>query len=147
MSETLHDINFENHQISFHDLYEMNGDDLKLQYYIKFDNHTWDNAMCSRYIESILIRAPLQPIILHYDYDNSIHTVIDGMNRLSCIKMFMEDQIQLNSLIILKYLNGMSYSKLDRAYQRRIEETYITIHRISSKSDSALARCIALNYM
>ncbi|MEM7581375.1 MAG: DUF262 domain-containing protein [Cyanobacteria bacterium P01_A01_bin.80] len=97
-----------------------------------FQRHAniWTNEAKSRLIESILIRIPL-PAFYMYASDDDKWLVIDGIQRLSTLKKFVIDnELILSGLEYLKDLNGKKYSELSRSYQRRIEETVLTIYLI-----------------
>ncbi|MFH7025439.1 MAG: DUF262 domain-containing protein [Heteroscytonema crispum UTEX LB 1556] len=90
----------------------------------------WTPTAESRLIESILIRIPLPAFYMDATNDNK-WMVIDGLQRLSTLKKFAIDQtLTLQSLEFLVHLNGKKYDELPRNYQRRIEETYLTVYLI-----------------
>ncbi|NEN93919.1 MAG: DUF262 domain-containing protein, partial [Okeania sp. SIO3H1] len=92
----------------------------------------WNDAVKSRLIESIIIRIPL-PAFYVDGTNEKQWLVVDGLQRLSALKQFIND----NTLCLtgLEYLdielNGKTYKELDRKYQRRIEETQVTVHLIA----------------
>lgn len=90
----------------------------------------WKNAARSRLIESILIRIPL-PAFYMDATDDDKWLVIDGLQRLTTLKQFVIDnQLRLRGLEYLTDINGKTYDKLPRKYQRRILETQITVYLI-----------------
>lgn len=90
----------------------------------------WNNAKMSQLIESILIRLPLPAMYMDVGNDHR-WIVVDGLQRLSAIKKFMVDkELQLVGLEFLKDLEGKSFDDLDRIFQRRIQETNITLFKI-----------------
>lgn len=145
-NENIMSLNFRDKDMSFHELYQMIQDDrLLLKYFLKPKFNQWSNKSKSRYIESILIRAPLTPIILNERRDDYI--VIDGLQRIKTINEFMEDEFSLNELIFLHEFNGMNYSMIHRAFQRRIEETNIHVHMIHSLGTPELIQRLVVNYL
>jgi len=92
----------------------------------------WNDEVKSRLIESIIIRIPL-PAFYVDGTNEKQWLVIDGLQRLSALKQFIND----NTLCLtgLEYLDieldGKTYKELDRKYQRRIEETQVTVHLIA----------------
>ncbi|NET62270.1 MAG: DUF262 domain-containing protein, partial [Symploca sp. SIO2E6] len=60
--------------------------------------------------------------------------VVDGLQRLSALKHFVSDKsdkrLRLCGLEYLTGLEGKTYDKLERRYQRRIEETQVTVYLI-----------------
>lgn len=90
----------------------------------------WKPDVKSRLIESILIRIPLPAFYVDAtDEDNWL--VVDGLQRLSALKQFVNDKtLKLIGLEYLKDLEDKTYDQLERRYQRRIEETQVTIYLI-----------------
>lgn len=90
----------------------------------------WTPIAESRLIESILIRIPLPAFYMDATNENK-WLVIDGKQRLSTLKKFAIDKtLVLKKLEFLTDFNGKKYDELPRNYQRRIEETYITVYLI-----------------
>ena len=97
-----------------------------------FQRHAelWDNRKMSRLIESILIRFPL-PAFYFDASDENNWLIVDGLQRLSTIRKFvLEKKLRLNGLEFLINLNGSTFDKLHRQYQRRIEECPVTVYMI-----------------
>ncbi|NEP41697.1 MAG: DUF262 domain-containing protein, partial [Okeania sp. SIO2H7] len=87
----------------------------------------------SRLIESIIIRIPLPAF--YVDGTNEENwLVVDGLQRLSALRQFVSDKsdkrLKLIGLELLTELEGKTYDELDRKYQRRIEETQVTVYLI-----------------
>lgn len=90
----------------------------------------WKDAAKSRLIESILIRIPL-PAFYMDATDEDKWLVIDGLQRLTALKQFVIDkQLKLRRLEYLTDVEGKTYDELPRKYQRRIQETQITVYLI-----------------
>ncbi len=97
-----------------------------------FQRHAdlWDSRKMSRLIESILIRLPL-PAFYFDASDDDKWLIVDGLQRLSTIRKFViEKNLRLRGMEFLTNLNGLTYDKLDRNYQRRIKEYPIAIYKI-----------------
>jgi len=93
----------------------------------------WKDDVKSRLIESILIRIPLPAFYIDAT-DEEKWLVIDGLQRLSALKHFVSDKsdkrLRLCGLEYLTGLEGKTYDELERRYQRRIEETQVTVYLI-----------------
>ncbi|MCY4100372.1 MAG: DUF262 domain-containing protein [Rhodobacteraceae bacterium] len=90
----------------------------------------WDNRKMSRLIESILIRLPLPAFYFDASEDDN-WLIVDGLQRLSTIRKFViENNLRLRNLEFLTNLNGTTYDRLNRNYQRRIKEYQITVYKI-----------------
>lgn len=97
-----------------------------------FQRHAdiWTPTAKSRLIESILIRIPLPAFYMDATNEDK-WLVIDGLQRLSTLKKFAIDkELRLTNLEFLTNLNGKNYDELPRNYQRRIDETLLTLYLI-----------------
>jgi hypothetical protein len=97
-----------------------------------FQRHAniWKDDAKSRLIESILIRIPLPAFYIDATNEDK-WLVVDGLQRLSALKQFMSDKkLNLRGLEYLINLEGKNYDEIGRRYQRRIEETQVTVYLI-----------------
>jgi hypothetical protein len=97
-----------------------------------FQRHTdiWTDDAKSRVIESILIRIPIPSFYVDAT-DEDKWLIIDGLQRLYALKRFISDkELKLSGLEYLTNLEGKTYDELDRRYQRRLEETQVTVYLI-----------------
>ncbi|MEO1374623.1 MAG: DUF262 domain-containing protein, partial [Cyanobacteria bacterium J06635_10] len=91
----------------------------------------WNIEAKSRLIESILIRIPLPAFYIDGTNEEE-WLVVDGLQRLSALKQFVSDKsFKLTGLEYLSELEGKTYDQLERRYQRRIEETQVTVYLIA----------------
>ncbi|MDY7007896.1 MAG: DUF262 domain-containing protein [Cyanobacteriota bacterium] len=92
----------------------------------------WNYEVKSRFIESIIIRIPL-PAFYVDGTNEKQWLVVEGLQRLSALKQFINDNtLRLTGLEYLDIeLDGKTYKELDRKYQRRIEETQVTVYLIA----------------
>lgn len=90
----------------------------------------WKPDVKSRLIESILIRIPL-PAFYVDATDEENWLVVDGLQRLSALKQFVNDKtLKLTGLEYLNNLEGKTYDELEPRYRRRILETQPTVYLI-----------------
>jgi hypothetical protein len=90
----------------------------------------WKKEAQSRLIESVLIRIPL-PAFYMDATDENRWLVVDGLQRISTLKSFIVDnKLHLSGMEFLSQLNGKTYQELPRNFQRRIDETQITVYLI-----------------
>ena len=76
--------------------------------------YKWDkdgNVRGSRFIESCLMRIPI-PACYFAENENNFHNVIDGVQRITTIKNFFNDEFALEGLTIYPELNGKKFSEL-----------------------------------
>lgn len=94
----------------------------------------WTPAAQSRLIESLLIKIPL-PAFYMDGTDDDEWLVVDGLQRLTALKHFVLDgTLRLVGLEFLSNLEGKSFNQLPRSFQRRIEETQVTVFVIQEKT-------------
>ncbi|UZE07279.1 DUF262 domain-containing protein [Pseudomonas corrugata] len=75
----------------------------------KWDKEGWERA--SRFIESCLMRIPLPACYFAENADGS-HLVIDGVQRLTTIEKFFNDEFALEGMSAFKELEGKKFSQL-----------------------------------
>nr|WP_294988954.1 DUF262 domain-containing protein [uncultured Sediminibacterium sp.] len=103
-------------------------------------NLVWDNQRKSRLIESILMRIPLPMFYFAQDDEGRI-SVVDGLQRLSTIRDFMDNKFHLRKLEYLgEKCNGKVYTHenpkkaIDAKYYRWFNMTQITVNVIDPSS-------------
>lgn len=87
----------------------------------KWDKEGWERA--SRFIESCLMRIPL-PACYFAENEDGTHLVIDGVQRLTTIEKFFNDEFALEGLTAFKELEGKKFSQLG-GYKAELEATTI----------------------
>lgn len=75
----------------------------------KWDKDGWGRA--SKFIESCLMRIPL-PSCYFAEDEHGNHLVIDGVQRLTTINRFFNDNFALESMTTFKELEGKKFSEL-----------------------------------
>jgi hypothetical protein len=111
-------------------LRRINKEELDLAPDFQRHANVWKNDAQSRLIESIIIRIPL-PAFYVDATDEDKWLVVDGIQRLYTLKQFVNDKkLKLSGLEYLTNLEGKTYDQLERRYQRRIEETQVTVYLI-----------------
>lgn len=87
----------------------------------KWDKDGFERA--SRFIESCLMRIPL-PACYFAENEQSNHSVIDGVQRITTIKKFFDDEFALEGLTVYPELNGKKFSEIGEL-QGELESTTI----------------------
>lgn len=91
----------------------------------------WSSKAQSRLIESLLMRIPL-PALYIDGTDEDRWVVVDGLQRLTTLKRFvLEKTLHLTDLEFLTDFTNYTYDELPRNFQRRIQETQLTVYLIS----------------
>lgn len=98
-------------------------------------DYVWKQRQRTRLIESILLGIPLPAFYFNQDKDGT-YQVVDGVQRLSTISLFMRDKHVLDraDLEYLRDMHGLTYSKLDPAAARRLRSTQIVVHVIEPQT-------------
>lgn len=98
--------------------------------------YKWDkdgNTRASRFIESCLMRIPL-PACYFSEDENKNHLVIDGVQRITTIKNFLNDKFRFEGLTIFTQYNDLLFSELPQEIQNDIEN--YTIRCIILRNDN-----------
>lgn len=106
-----------------------------------FQRHfVWNSAQKSRLIESILLRIPLPMFYFSEDNEGRI-TIVDGLQRLTTIKEFMDNKFALRNLEYLENSCGGRYYQsegkkvgLDAKYLRWFNQTQFSVNVIDPSS-------------
>ena len=102
------------------------------------NSNLWKVPQKSRLIESILVKIPL-PAFYVDATDDSNWIVIDGLQRLTILREYViEKSFVLSDLEFLDDCVGKNFDQLDRMYQRRIEETQITVSKIEEGTNDQI---------
>jgi hypothetical protein len=97
--------------------------------------YVWQVRQRTRLIESILLGIPL-PAFYFNQGDDGTYQVVDGVQRLSTISLFMRNEHALNAadLEYLTTLDGLTYEQLDAGSLRRFRATQIVVHVIEPQT-------------
>ncbi|UEQ04897.1 DUF262 domain-containing protein [Halomonas profundus] len=102
--------------------------------------HRWTNRKRSSLIESLIMNVPIPPIFL-YEYEYSSYEVMDGLQRLTAISSFYDDEFELEELTKWPELNGKKYSDLPKLVKQGVDRRYISsiilLHETAKTSEEA----------
>ncbi|WP_170165746.1 DUF262 domain-containing protein [Terracoccus luteus] len=104
---------------------------LSIEYQRKY---VWDSGKASRLIESLLLNVPI-PVCYFAEDENGSYEVIDGLQRLTTIKNYLEGHFALSGLSVLSELDGKKFSELAPRDQRRLENRTIRCIVITEDSN------------
>jgi len=98
-------------------------------------DYVWKPRQKTRLVESILLGIPL-PAFYFNQADDGTYQVVDGVQRLSTVSLFMRDKHTLDKadLEYLTHLHGLKYSELDPASLRRFRSAQIVVHVIEPQT-------------
>jgi len=105
-------------------------------------NFVWSSVQKSRLIESILLRIPLPMFYFSEDIEGKI-SVVDGLQRITTIKEFMDNKFPLKSLEYLKESCEGKYFRdegrkvgIESKYVRWFNQTQFSVNVIDPTSPS-----------
>ena len=91
----------------------------------------WDDSKQSKLIESIIMRIPLPVLYLAEDEEGRM-IVVDGLQRLSTFKRFVDNHLQLK-LPDRPNLHGKRFKDLAPKLQNRVEDCNLILYVIDQK--------------
>jgi hypothetical protein len=92
----------------------------------------WNLTQKSEFIESIILNFPLPPFYVSQTVDGK-YIIVDGLQRTSTLRGFVNDGFKLSGLKALKNLNTYSFSELKTLsgdYQTKIEDKKLNFYVI-----------------
>jgi hypothetical protein len=95
----------------------------------------WSTAQKSRLIESLLLNIPIPPVFF-YETSAARYEVMDGQQRLNCIREFIAGDFALTGLQVLQPLNGIRFSRCPPRIKRALERSSISAIILLLESDT-----------
>lgn len=97
--------------------------------------YVWKTRQKTRLVESILLGIPL-PAFYFNQSESGSYQVVDGVQRLSTISLFMNNlhTLSSNDLEYLDDLDGKKYKDLEPSSLRRFRSTQIIVHVIEPQT-------------
>ncbi|MBQ2257516.1 MAG: DUF262 domain-containing protein [Lachnospiraceae bacterium] len=95
-------------------------------------NFVWDRKKQSLLIESLMLKIPIPAFYFDESIDG-IKTVIDGMQRLTTISRFMNNEFKLTGLQYIKECEDKRFQDLEIKYQSRIEDTQLAVNILDAR--------------
>jgi len=84
-------------------------------------NDVWDEKHQSELIESILMGIPI-PLIYLFENEQGERQIIDGKQRVTTLKLFMNNELALTSLFMLPKLKGAKFDDIPPLLQAKLED-------------------------
>ena len=81
----------------------------------------WDKKHQSELIESILLGIPI-PLIYLFENEQGERQIIDGKQRVTTLKLFMNNELALTSLFMLPTLKGARFDDIPPLLQAKLED-------------------------
>ena len=97
----------------------------------------WKSRQRTRLVESVLLGIPL-PAFYFDQNEEGLYQVVDGVQRLTTIREFMNNKhaLKAGEIEYLKNLDESTFEKLVPALQRRFRATQIVVHVIEPQTPS-----------
>ncbi|KAF0250242.1 MAG: Uncharacterized protein FD167_355 [bacterium] len=102
----------------------------------------WSDYMKSKYIESLLLGVPIQPLVAAILDEDGTLELIGGTQRLRTIEAFVEDEFKLTKLKKLTTLNNLYYSDFPSAIKNKFKLINIRLHVVNEKADLSIRQDI-----
>jgi hypothetical protein len=80
----------------------------------------WSDERRSKFIESVILGLPI-PFMFTAETNEGVLEIVDGAQRIRTLAEFMENGFRLRKLESLELLNGIAYSDLPAAQQRKFK--------------------------
>ncbi|MFB2919340.1 DUF262 domain-containing protein [Aerosakkonema funiforme] len=94
----------------------------------------WDERRQSRFIESVILGLPIPLIFVAEISEDGRLEIVDGSQRIRTLAAFLHDELRLDGLTTLSYLNDFVFSELRISRQRKIKNLPIRMIVLSSKA-------------
>ncbi len=95
-------------------------------------NLVWDEKRKSALIESLLLRIPIPAFYLDEDSSGN-KNVIDGMQRLSAIHSYLNNEFSLTKMQYLSHCDNKFFRDLEPKFRARIEDTELAVNILDEK--------------
>lgn len=96
----------------------------------------WPTLMQSRFIESLILGVPLPPIFASVNDDYGTLEIIDGSQRINTLNEFINKGLRLEGLTKLKSLNGLKFTDLTTARQRKVKLRDLRFNIITDEANA-----------
>jgi hypothetical protein len=98
----------------------------------------WSETMQSKFIESLFMGVPIQPLFAFELNEDGNLELLDGVQRLSSIKSFVDGNLVLNGLDELDSLNAFRFDDLGTARKRKFLNTQLKLYIINENTDEGI---------
>ena len=103
------------------------------KHFNNFDSNklTWNEEQQSQFIESLLLRFPIQPFYFQEQPRPPLYSIADGLQRLLTIDRFYRGQLSLRGPLLNAEWIGRKFEDLPAQFQNIFEDYILTIYFIN----------------
>ena len=98
----------------------------------------WEEKMQAKFVESIFMGVPIQPLFAFELDDDGNMELLDGVQRLSSLRAFVNNELVLNNLEELDSLNGYKFEQLETPRKRKLQNTSLKLYIINENTDEGV---------
>lgn len=98
----------------------------------------WTSTQQRRFIESLFLGIPIPPVFL-VKQDDASYDVVDGLQRLTALRRFLEGALMLDNLDLKPELNGFTFEQLPDDAKSVLLSATIPFYNIKPASEGSLA--------
>ena len=98
-------------------------------------DYVWTLDLKCKFIESLLLGIPMPPLFAFTLDESGNMELIDGVQRLTTIRDFINNKFKISKLELLDGLNGYKFGDLHPARQRKFKDLGLRIFVFSEKAD------------
>ncbi len=95
-------------------------------------NYVWNDRQKSNLMDTILTGMPIPAIYTYKDQETGKEIVIDGQQRLTTIRKFINNEFELKNLQNYTFLDDSNFFTLSKKWKDRINSFILTIVRIEN---------------
>jgi hypothetical protein len=100
-------------------------------------SYVWDNKRASKLVESFLMDIPI-PVVYLAKTDQGKYEVIDGVQRLTSVFNFFENNLTLSGMEFFRDLNKKRFKELEQLRQSKLEDSTIRTFELSPRTSKNL---------
>lgn len=94
-------------------------------------NLVWKQYQKSQFIESLILNIPLPPIYVSQDLEGN-YIIVDGLQRTTTLRDFVNGLFALEGLNAMPKLNGLTFSQIASEFKTRIEDKNLLLYILKS---------------
>ena len=101
-------------------------------------NFVWGNDLKCKFIESLMLGVPMPPLFAFTLDETGNMELIDGVQRLTTIKEFVDNKFKITNLKLLENLNNYRFKDLHPSRQRKFKDLGLRIFVFSEKANEGI---------